>query len=308
MIKKPVICFGELIIDFVAGEKGKSLAEVRLFRKNPGGAPANVAVGLHFHHIPVLLWSKVGKDSFGQFLKAQIKEIGLPVDGISEDPLHPTKLALVGIREDGDRYFEFHNLNSAEQYIKPADLDMKQLENASVFHFGGVALLGEVTARTTFQLLPIARKSGCLVSFDPNIRLDLCKNSRQVLARIQQVIRFVDILKMSREEYEMVFSGTAPLEILSQGISLLVITEGAQGCRLVTRKFDVRVASQPVEAIDTTGAGDAFTAAMLAFLLKNPRWCLSSLSERRLREIAEFANRWAGKIVQHQGAISAYLK
>lgn len=304
---KPIICFGELIIDFIAAESGKPLAEVRLFRKNPGGAPANVAVGLHFHHIPVRLWSKVGKDSFGQFLKGQIKELGLPVDGIAEDPLHPTKLAFVGISEDGDRYFEFHNRNSAEQYITADDLNVKLLEKASVFHFGGVALLGKVTARTTFQVLPVARKNHCLVSFDPNIRLDLCKNSEQVIDRIRQAIPLVDILKLSGEEYQMVLSGTTPREILSQGVSLLVITEGAQGCRFVTRRLDVRVAAQPVEAVDTTGAGDAFTAALLAFLLKHPDWRLSSLSEKQVREMGKFANRWAGKIVQRQGAISAYL-
>ncbi len=302
-----IICFGELIIDFTPLESGKSLWEVTRFRKNVGGAPANVAVGLHRHGVPVRLWSKVGNDSFGKFLREQLRHRGLEVSGIAVDETHPTKLAFVGLSESGERTFEFHNRDSAELYIRPEDLELAHFEQVRIFHFGGVALLGEVTVNTLFSLLEQKQPGRQLFSFDPNIRLDLCGDPQRLLQLIRDLVPYLDVLKLSREEFRMMFPNDPPESLLEKGPSLLIITEGAEGARLYTPEIRITVPPPRVRAVDTTGAGDAFTAGILAQLYRFKGTDLTALPEEALRQAGEFASYWAGRIIAHPGAISGYF-
>ena len=304
-----VICFGELLIDFTSLEPEKPLWQVERFEKNVGGAPANVAIGLHHHGIETHLWSKVGQDSFGRFLIEKVKEIGLNTDGITEDPAHSTKLAFVGLDNDGDRYFEFHNIDSAERHIGVGDLNITALETASVFHFGGVALFGNRTYKTTQAVLQKAMQSRCLVSFDPNIRIDLMKNPSVVLDRFKWVLSFVDILKLSVDDWQQFFSDQQPQDLLKKGISLIILTEGARGARLITDRHNVFIPSEKVDALDTTGAGDAFSAAFLSKLVKYVGAnALKDVDSGHLKAWGAFANHWGGQAVQHSGAVTVYQK
>ncbi len=309
-MKFKIICFGELIIDFTSLEPEKPLWQVGSFEKNVGGAPANVAIGLHHHQVPALLWSKVGKDSLGQYLIEKLKAFGLSVEGVSQDDRHSTKLALVGLDNAGDRYFEFHNIDSAERHIGLQDLDLSRLKTARVFHFGGVALFGSRTYNTTMALLRKARENQCLVSFDPNIRINLMKNPAVVLDRFQWVLSFVDILKLSMEDWVQFFSDQSPQDLLKKGISLLILTEGENGARFITKQQEIFIPSETVaNVIDTTGAGDAFTAAFLAKLVSAPeKQSLADLTENQLKAWGAFASKWAAKVVQHSGAVSAYFE
>ncbi len=301
-----IICLGELIIDFIPEESGKPLREVTRFEKKAGGAPANVAIGLHFHRRPVLLWSKVGNDAFGRFLKAELDGLGLDSSGIAEDDRHRTKLAFVSIDRSRDRTFEFHNLNGAERYLRPEDIDSSRLKTARLFHFGGVALLGDVTAATTLQLLPQCRQNGCLVSFDPNIRLDLAGNPGKLRRRLIEALKFVNLLKVSRTEYEMIFGSQPVRELLAGSLQLLIITDGENGARLISRQTEATVPSATAQTTDTTGAGDAFTAAVLAYLDNSGLEDLSLLTEKQFHLMGDFAAYWAARITEYAGAVSAY--
>jgi len=302
-----VICFGELIIDFTSMEASKELWQAERFQKNVGGAPANVAIGLHYHGVPVELWSRVGNDSFGKFLICQINRSGISTKNIIQDSGHPTKLAFVGVEKNGERYFEFHNLNSAERYMEIEDFDLGMLNKIRLFHFGGVALLGEVTSNTLMQILKIVKKNNALVSFDPNIRIDLLHDKDAVFKRLKDVLAHVDILKLSKEDWSYFFPGKSRHEILRENISLLILTEGAKGVRLLTEKQEVSVPAEDVRAVDTTGAGDAFTAAFLSKLIQASVDSPENVSSDRLNEWGRFANHWAGKVIQYRGAVTAYL-
>ena len=305
-----VICLGELIIDFTSLEPEKPLWKVGKFQKNVGGAPANVAVGLHHHSVDVSLWSQVGNDSFGEFLIEKIRQIGVDTSGILIDKNHSTKLAFVGLDRGGDRYFEFHNAkNSAEQYIAFEKLPLSAFDHARVFHFGGVALLGDVTWETTRKVLKIAKTNDCIVSFDPNIRIDLMKNPDEILARFRGALKYVDILKLSEADQSQFFSGQPPGDILAAGPSLLMITVGEKGAHFYTHSQSVGVPAKPVNAVDTTGAGDAFLAAFLAkFVRVSGQTRPDALSREQLETWGKFAGEWAGKIVARRGAIAGYIR
>ncbi|MGH1366211.1 MAG: carbohydrate kinase family protein [Calditrichia bacterium] len=301
-----VICFGELIVDFTSDEPGKTLSQVNRFCKHPGGAPANVAIGLQHHGVRPVLWSKVGDDSFGRYLVDKVRQIGLSTDGIRVDPAHPTKIAFVGLNEAGERYFEFHNKDSAERYIRSNDVDMTQLEGAAVLHFGGVALLGETTFRTTLRILREARQQNCLISFDPNIRLDLVGNRGEVQTRLNKVLSYVDILKLSVEDWTAFFSHASPEQLVQKQLSLLIMTEGDAGVRFITPEHRVFVQAENVEVVDTTGAGDAFLAAFLSKLAHEKFETPVRFGTEQLMEWGRFANSWAAKAITEIGAVSVY--
>lgn len=303
-----VICFGELIIDFTSMERGKSLWRVEQFQKNLGGAPANVAIGLHHHGVPVKLWSKVGKDSLGRFLIERLDRAGLSTDGILQDAEHPTKMALVAVDRNGERRFEFHNRNSADEYMRFEDFKLNEIRESRLVHFGGVALLGDVTANTLIEILKISKRNRLMVSFDPNIRMDLVRNPDLIFSRLNEILNFVDILKLSRDDWKQFFPSKKAADIFGRGVSLLILTEGAKGVRLLTEQQEICVPATKVEAVDTTGAGDAFTAAFLAKLVQAQVKSLKDISADQLNEWGEFANLWASRIVQYPGAVTAYLE
>jgi fructokinase len=302
-----VVCFGELIVDFTPEGDCRELERAELFRRHVGGAPANVAIGLHKHGVPVQLWSRVGDDSFGRFLVQKLSTWGMEVSHIQTDAAHPTRLAWIGWDEQGDRYFEFHNRDSADRHIARSIIDREALNRARIFHFGGVGLIGEETAATTFEIVETVHSQNGWVSFDPNIRLELCQQPEILKERIHRILPQVDILKMSEQEFHQLFPEKEPGEIVDSGISLLVITRGGQGSELWTSRHRVKVPAHPVSVVDPTGAGDAYMAAMLSRLYHFADQTLSTLAEDELRQVGEFASRWAAIIVSYPGAVQGYF-
>ena len=296
-----VACLGELIVDMVAEEPSPDLGGVQRFRRLPGGAPANVAVGLKHHGVLVTLISRVGKDSHGDFLIRYLQQQGLSTVGITRDARYRTKIALVGRTPEGERFFEFHNLQSADQHIKLQYIPMKAIRNANIFHFGGVALLGETTALTTLHLLQQMRPE-TVVTFDPNIRLDLIPHPDKIRMRLAKILQYVQVLKCSLADYAMLFSDNPPPDI-----PVMIITNGSQPTMLKIGKKQITIPPPEVQVVDTTGAGDAFMAALLARL---DNWIqrlpFSAIPFEQWQEWVDWANQWGAYCVQTVGAVACY--
>lgn len=303
-----VVCLGELIVDLISVEPGVPLWAVERFQKRAGGSAANVAVGLRHHGVEVLLWSKVGGDSFGRFLLARMAAHGVPTAGVAVDARYRTALALVGLGDDGDRHFEMHNTDSADQHLRPDEVDAAALDACRIFHFGGVALLGAETYATLRTLLPRARAADCLVSFDPNIQIaESTIAGPVILERLHGVLPFVDLLKMSVDDGDDLLPGYTPADLLALGPRLLVLTDGARGARLATAAHDIHIPAEVVDVVDAIGAGDAFTAALLARLAPLPPSAVRhGPTAADLRAWGAWATAWAARIIQHPGAVGGY--
>jgi len=278
------------------------------FKRFPGGAPANVAVGLHYHGVPVTLISRVGNDASGDFLLHFLKTKGLTTEGISRDRRHRTKIAMVGRDANGDRFFEFHNVKSADQYISVSDIPKNIWDSVRIFHIGGVALLGEMTALTTIHLLQHLPE-GIVVSFDPNIRLELVGNAEIVRMRLQKMLQYVNILKCSEEDFTTLFGTREAREVLENPDKITLLSRGAASTHVYCCGARMEVPVTPVQAVDTTGAGDAFMAALLA---RVHEWLQEhSLRDATLeewKEWVEWANFWGTRCVQVEGALGCYEK
>ena len=307
-----IICMGEMLIDFVAAEKGYSIGDAPGFIPVPGGAPANVAVGAALLGGSAGFVGKVGDDPFGRKLARVLESYGVNTNGVSFSRTARTMLAFVSLTKEGDRDFIFYRHPSADMLIVPEDVPDGYLKNTRCFHFGSISLIGEPSRSTTLTLVEKARERGALISFDPNIRMSLWPDEDTARKEIMQAIPLAHVIKLSREEAELIAREPDPKRagriIEMMGPGLVAVTLAEKGCTVVTARYGVEVAGHAMTVQDTTGAGDAFTAAMLVKLtemggdiLLNP----GMLGDLELIQIFQFANAAGALTTTATGAIPA---
>ncbi len=268
-----VVCLGELLIDFVSLESGVSLVQAPSFQKAAGGAPANVAVGLARLGHEVGFVGKVGKDSFGNFLVGVLRENGVDVSGMAFDTEARTMLAFVSLTSEGERDFMFYRHPSADMRLTPEEIPEQLIAQARIFHYGSISLISEPCRSATFHALDIAKKSGLVISYDPNLRMGLWESETVARQEILNGMRYADVVKINDDELEFL-TGTRNFEtgaqqLLVHGPSLFVITLGGAGCYFYAESTHGTVVGGKVQAVDTTGCGDGFTAGFLAQLLQH---------------------------------------
>ncbi|CAN1227958.1 Probable fructokinase-6, chloroplastic [Linum perenne] len=297
-----VVCFGEMLIDFVPTTNGLSLADAPAFKKAPGGAPANVAVGISRLGGSSAFIGKVGEDEFGYMLSEILKENNVNNQGLRFDPGARTALAFVTLRSDGEREFMFYRNPSADMLLQEDELDAK------IFHYGSISLITEPCKTAHIAAAKAAKEAGVVLSYDPNLRLPLWSSAESAREGILSIWNLADIIKISEEEISFLTQGEDPYDdavvrkLYHPNLRLLLVTEGPDGCRYYTKEFSGRVKGLKVEAIDTTGAGDAFVAGILSQLAAD----LSLLqNEEKLRDALKFANACGALTVMERGAIPA---
>uniref|UniRef100_A0A2N9FMZ2 fructokinase n=1 Tax=Fagus sylvatica TaxID=28930 RepID=A0A2N9FMZ2_FAGSY len=275
--KQLVVCFGEMLIDFVPTVSGVSLAESPAFKKAPGGAPANVAVGIARLGGFAAFIGKVGEDEFGYMLADILKQNNVDNSGMRFDPHARTALAFVTLRSDGEREFMFYRNPSADMLLRENEIDASLIKRASIFHYGSISLIEEPCRSAHLAAMDIAKKSGCILSYDPNLRLPLWPSAEAAREGIMSIWNQSDITKISEEEVTFLTGGDDPYDddvvlkkFFHPNLKLLLVTEGAQGCRYYTKEFKGRVVGVKVDAVDTTGAGDAFVGGILNILTSDP--------------------------------------
>ncbi|KAK4489471.1 hypothetical protein RD792_005280 [Penstemon davidsonii] len=304
-----VVCFGEMLIDFVPTVNGVSLAEAPSFKKAPGGAPANVAVCLAKLGGSSAFIGKVGEDEFGFMLANILKENKVNNSGVRFDPFARTALAFVTLREDGEREFLFFRNPSADMLFKESELDVNLVKKAAIFHYGSISLIEEPCRSTHLAAMEIAKKSGSLLSYDPNLRLPLWPSEDAARTEIMSIWNQADIIKISEDEISFLTKGDDPYDdnvvmtkLFHPNLRLLLVSEGKAGCRYYTKQFKGRVSGVKVKPVDTTGAGDAFVGAILYRLASDLNLFQD---ENRLREALFFANACGALTVTEKGAIPA---
>lgn len=302
-----VVCFGELLIDFVPTVGGLSLADAPAFKKAPGGAPANVACGIAKLGANAAFIGKVGDDEFGYMLADVLKDQKVETKGIRFDAQARTALAFVTLRADGEREFMFYRNPSADMLFEVNELDIDLIKQASIFHYGSISLITEPSRSTHMEAMRIAKEAGALLSYDPNLREPLWPSKEAAKEGIKSIWDEADIIKISHEEVIFLTGGdpkddVANMKMLHPGCKLLLVTEGPDGCRYYSPKFQGQVGGFKVQVVDTTGAGDAFCAGILSQIASSPDIIED---EAKLREALSFANACGAITTTERGAIPA---
>jgi len=288
-----ITSIGEVLIDMIAVEEGP-LEGVKVFEKHPGGAPANVAVGLARLGVPVALVSKVGDDPFGRFLVEKLREEKVDVSNVLIDEVKHTGVTFVQLRGAKPEFMLYDGV--AYFNIKPEELI--KVPPSDLMHFGSVLFSREPSRSSLFRYLRKARESGAILSYDVNLRRDLWKDERSMIKDVERAVKLADIIKLSDSE----LSYLERRGIYVFDAPLVAVTKGERGCEIHHDGEHVDVPAYPVKPVDTTGAGDAFTAALLAWLWRGG---LSlSLNREEMREMGRFANRVAALSTLRRGAWS----
>lgn len=301
-----VVCLGEMLIDFVATVSGTTLEDAPAFKKAPGGAPANVAVGLSRLGVKAAFMGKVGDDPFGHFLADTLAGCGVDVAAVRFAKEARTALAFVSLRSDGEREFTFYRHPSADMLWAPEEVDADAIRGARLLHFGSISLISEPSRSATLRAVDLAQEAELLVSYDPNLRPALWENPAAAKAGIMLGLPRAHIVKISEEEAQYL---TGESDLIRAGrslwhdrLKLMTITLGPHGCVYLTPGFEGKVSGIAVDAVDTTGAGDGFLAGLLRGVLQDPN---AFDDEPRLREICRFANIVGALTTTERGAIPA---
>ena len=300
-----VLALGELLIDFT--ENGLSGQGNPLLEANPGGAPCNVLAMLQKLGWHSAFVGKVGKDMFGRQLRAAAEEAGICMDYLVEDPRVHTTLAFVKTFPNGDRDFSFYRDPGADMMLREDELPLEALKSCRIFHFGTLSMTHEEVRFATKKAVGLAKKSGALISFDPNLRPPLWFDLEEAREQIAWGLSRCDILKIADNELEFMTGetdfdrGAALLKAQYPNIRLLNVTAGAEGSYCYSGEKKVFVPSFRLGGtIETTGAGDTFCACVLSNVLEHG---LEDLSEKRLKAMLRFANAAAYLVTTRKGAI-----
>ncbi|MDQ3707399.1 MAG: PfkB family carbohydrate kinase [Chloroflexota bacterium] len=305
-----VIACGEMLIDFVSTVSGVTLMEAPAFEKAPGGAPANVAVGLARLGVSTGFIGKLGEDEFGRFLQSVLDGNGVDTSRLLFTEEARTALAFVSLREDGEREFMFYRHPSADMLFAPHEVHVPYIARARVFHYGSITLGAEPSASATLHAAIVARENGLFVSYDPNLRLNLWPSAEAAREGMMRGWEHANLIKISEEEATFL-TGTDDLEqaardLWHDNLRLLAVTQGSEGSTVFTPSMSIYVPGFPVRAVDTTGAGDAFLAGLLFSLFPNLDHLMrGNLDETELIQAVRFANAAGALTTTRRGAIPA---
>lgn len=300
-----VAALGELLIDFT--ENGSSAQDNPVYEANPGGAPCNVLAMLTKLGKRCAFIGKVGDDQFGRRLRRVGETAGICMDGLAVDRRVHTTLAFVQTAENGDRDFSFYRDPGADQMLTAQEVPEELVTGARIFHFGSLSLTCDPVREATRKSVSLAKASGALISFDPNLRPPLWDDLEHAREQISWGLAQCDILKIA--DNELLFmtgesdfdAGAAKLKAQFPNIRLLNVTAGAQGS--FSYYNGLRVFQPGVRlggVIETTGAGDTFCACVLNFVLEHGLEALTALD---LEEMLRFANAAAYLVTTKKGAI-----
>ncbi|MFN3178854.1 MAG: carbohydrate kinase family protein [Thermus sp.] len=267
---------GEVLVDLIE----ESPYPLRL-RGVLGGSALNTATTLARLGFPVRFLSEVGEDWVSAWSEEEMKRRGLELR-LSRHPA-PMPLALVRLDAEGNGEYSFHR-----PFHWPYRPGPGSLRGAKVFHYGSLLALEDRVEEGLNLLLREAEEEGALVSYDPNLRQAPNPEERR---RIEAWLARADLLKLSLEDAKLLFPEDPVGAVKALEAPLKVLTLGREGAVAFLGEEAVRLPGKAVRVKDTVGAGDSFTAGLLALLLKGGygKENLSRLSRGDLEALLEGA-------------------
>lgn len=292
-----LVC-GEALFDFFAGADGREPANTVNFTAIAGGSPFNVAVGLRRLGIETGLFAGLSTDYLGRRLKQILSNEGVS-DQYLLDVDAPTTLAMVALDATGSPAYSFRGEGCADRQVHIHHLP-ELSESVRGVHVGSFSLVVQPIADTLLAL--VQRESGRrLISLDPNVRLNPEPDIEVWRQRINQLIPYADLIKVSDEDLALLYPEQDPQQIaeswLSQRCQLVFLTRGAKGASVFSRAHGQHsIPALPVTVADTVGAGDTFQAAVIAWLTEQGLDSvegLQRLSKAQISALLDFASRAA---------------
>ncbi|WP_406070827.1 sugar kinase [Micromonospora sp. NBC_01638] len=261
-----VLTFGEALVSLRAAGP---LATGGALTMHLAGAESNVAIGLARLGHRAAWVGRVSDDELGEYVLRQLRAESVGVDGVTRDPDRPAGLLFLERRTADLTRVRYHRAGSAGSALCVEDLREPIAGGARVLHLTGITPALSDSAREAARwAAEAASRSGMLVSLDVNHRARLWTReaARAVLAPLAG---YASVVIASADELDLVGEpgadeSTAAAGLLARGVETVLVKAGADGARAYTRDGVRHAAALPVTAVDTVGAGDAFTAGYLS--------------------------------------------
>ena len=263
-----VLTIGEIVVEIMATTPGHGFREaIELLGPFPSGAPAIFIDQMAKLGVPCAMVGAVGDDDFGRVNIDRLRGDGVDVSAIAVHSDAVTGSAFVRYRPDGQRDFVFNIKHSANGRIGLTDAAGVAIARATHLHVVGSSFSTPAIVETVMTAMADIKARGGTVSFDPNVRAELFGDpevSRALASVMQQTNLFLpsgDELYLFADQRD---ETAAISELLSRGVTAVVLKRGAKGARYVDAATDISAPAFTVDEIDPTGAGDIFGATFVA--------------------------------------------
>lgn len=272
-----ILTFGEAMAMFVADTPG-DLTDIEHFHRRLAGADNNVAIGLSRLGFHVGWLSRVGADSFGEFIHRALKAEGIDDRYIHIDEQHPTGLVFKERTQGGaDPRVEYLRRGSAASHLAIEDAKAVDLQSLTHLHATGITpALSDSACQLSRHLMKQARAHGASISFDPNLRPSLWPSENSMRTTLNELAGLADWVLPGLSEGQQLTGQKTPHDVagyyLDQGASAVIIKLGAEGSyyrgTLDGKEESFTIAGCHVaEVVDTVGAGDGFAVGVISALL-----------------------------------------
>ena len=309
MLSPAVLGIGEMLWDRLADQPGQPLEAVESWTDYPGGAPANVVCALAKLGTAAGFIGCIGRDPLGEQLVQVLQDVGVDQTGLQRHRTAPTRVVYVTRDQQGNPTFAGFASNSpdgfADAQLQGTRLPMKQLQQAQFIVLGTLSLAYPQSREAIAQAILSAKQYGTRVFIDINRRDRFWPEGTTSLPIIRDLLQFADILKLTTDEAQWLFQTTQPATIATQLKKLLgvFVTDGDQGCAYWMMGHRGNLPAFAVPVVDTTGAGDSFTAGILH------QFCQQGLQqfsqEQTVIQLVRYASAVAALTVTQPGAIAA---
>lgn len=257
-----LLVIGETLVDFVPLHRGR-LRDAAGFELHSGGAPGNVAIGAARLGASVGFVGVVGDDEFGWFIRRRLTLEGVDVSRMRMSKDAQTGLCFITLNADGERSF-LHRGGDAHSLLSVADIDPDYVGRAKALCFSSGVMCTEAGAAAIYGMIDA---SNGLICSDPGTFPRNWGDPLVLRARLMPALRRCHVVKCSSDEVLFLTDHADPLEgaqsLVAAGAELAVVTCGPRGAIWARADQHGRVPTPDVEVVDTTGAGDAFMAALL---------------------------------------------
>jgi fructokinase len=302
-----VVVLGEALIDLVGDQD-----DTQRFTAHAGGSPANVAVALARLGTPVRFAGRLAGDGFGRLLREHLERNGVDL-ALAITAAEPTSLAVVTVGRDGAPEYAFYVHGTADWQWSARELPHDLPGDVAAIHTGSLALAMPPGGAVLEEWLA-AQHGRRTISVDPNVRPALVGPRDAYRRRLERWVGISDIVKVSVEDLGWVYPGADPLEVAAGwrhagGPALVVVTLGADGAAACVDGQVIRRPAPPVDVVDTVGAGDAFSGALLDWLGRRDlldRDALQQLSVDDAVAAVDFACMVAAETCSYPGADPPY--
>lgn len=260
------LSIGEVLIDMMT--ESSSLYDANVFRKFPGGSPANIAINVARQGINSYLLSTIGKDPFGEYIKDFLLKNNVKINYLTEREDVYTDIVFVN-KSKGTPEFKAYR-NASLNVDIPDNLN---LEKIRVIHISSWAISGTKQFEKIYKLVEKAKKKNILIGFDPNYREVLWNNKYTILEVLEKLGPFIDIIKPSLDDAENIF-GEGNLEnyikyFRKMNIKNIIFTLGKDGALIDIEEKKIKLHSYALEVVDVTGAGDAVWSGIYTGLIND---------------------------------------